>query len=169
MSGLHAIELVKWLMAELGLKADRVIRHYDAKGKYCPCKMMDDPTLWDNFKKAIVGEVEKPKNDNFNTAVYEFQKMAIKDGFTFPLFGADGQWGSECVSVAEKAIIKKRLIYKYPNLTKIVQKAVGLTGKDIDGQAGKKTKEYIIAYQKAHELKADGAVGLATWKVILGV
>ena len=162
----NAIELVKWLMAELGLNADRVIRHYDAKGKYCPRKMMDNPSLWDNFKKAIVGEAEKPKNDNFNTSVYEFQKMAIKDGFTFPLFGADGQWGSECVAVAEKAIIKKRLIYKYPNLTKLVQRVVVVKA---DGKCGAGTRDAIIAFQKAHGLKADGVVGLATWKVILGV
>lgn len=54
----NAIELVKYLMAELNIPADRVIRHYDAKGKYCPRKMMDNPALWDDFKNSIQGKVE---------------------------------------------------------------------------------------------------------------
>jgi N-acetylmuramoyl-L-alanine amidase CwlA len=165
----NAIELVKWLMAELGLSADRVIRHYDACGKHCPRKMMDNSSLWDNFKKAIVGKKEDADNSKVNKKVLEFQSCAIADGFTFPLYGADGVWGSECESVASKAIVKKRVTYKYRELTKIVQRAVGLTGDDVDGKCGKTTKAYIIAYQKAHGLVDDGCVGLKTWKVILGV
>jgi N-acetylmuramoyl-L-alanine amidase CwlA len=165
----NAIELVKWLMAELGLSADRVIRHYDACGKHCPRKMMDNSSLWDNFKKAIVGKKEDADNSKVNKKVLEFQSCAIADGFTFPLYGADGVWGSECESVASKAIVKKRVTYKYKNLTEIVQREVGLTGDDVDGKCGKTTKAYIIAYQKAHGLVGDGCVGLKTWKVILGV
>ena len=49
----NAIELVKYLMQTTGIPAERVIRHYDAKGKYCPRKMMDNPALWEDFKKQI--------------------------------------------------------------------------------------------------------------------
>ena len=49
----NAIDLTKHLMSVLGLGADRVIRHYDAKGKYCPRKMMDNPSLWTSFKDAL--------------------------------------------------------------------------------------------------------------------
>lgn len=49
----NAIELVKYLMKEIGIPAERVIRHFDAKGKYCPRKMMDNPALWEDFKKQI--------------------------------------------------------------------------------------------------------------------
>ena len=49
----NAIELVKHLMAITGIPAERVIRHFDAKGKYCPRKMMDNPALWEDFKKQI--------------------------------------------------------------------------------------------------------------------
>lgn len=168
----NAIELVKYLMAELNITADRVIRHYDAKGKYCPRKMMDNPALWDDFKNAILGksETKVEETSKVNAKVLEWQNAAIADGFTFPLFGADGKWGRECENVAEDAIIKKRLTgYKYRNLTKIVQRAVGLTGDDVDGKCGKLTKAYIKAFQKAHGLEADGCVGIDTWKVILGV
>lgn len=49
----NAIELTKSLIQSTGIPADRVIRHYDATGKYCPRKMMDDPSLWEDFKAQI--------------------------------------------------------------------------------------------------------------------
>lgn len=102
-----------------------------------------------------------------NTDVKEWQEAAIKDGFKFPKYGADNEWGSECESVATKAICKYRgVIYRYKNLTKIVQKAVGVK---VDGKFGKDTKTAVIAYQGKNGLIADGEVGIKTWKKILGV
>ena len=101
-----------------------------------------------------------------NNAVLEWQKAAIADGFKFPRYGADARWGNECVTVAEQAICKKRDTYKYKNLTKIVQRAVGVTA---DGLFGNDTKNAVIKFQKLVGLKADGCVGLNTWKKILGV
>ena len=49
----NAIELVKFLMGDLGITVDKVIRHFDAKGKYCPRKMLDNPSLWEDFKAQI--------------------------------------------------------------------------------------------------------------------
>ena len=117
-------------------------------------------------KKPVKDEPKKEtvKNDN---KVLKWQKAAIKDGFKFPRYGADGNWGDECVAVAKKAICKKQLIgYKYKNLTKIVQEAVGVK---VDGKFGSSTKKAVIAYQKKHKLTADGCVGLNTWKKILNV
>lgn len=51
----NAIELVKYLLQTTGIPASRVIRHYDAKGKYCPRNMMDNPALWEDFKAQIQG------------------------------------------------------------------------------------------------------------------
>jgi len=99
-------------------------------------------------------------------SVKDFQLAAIADGFKFPKYGADGSWGKECESVAKKAVIKKRLTYKYRNLTKLVQKVVGVKA---DGLFGNDTKKAVIAYQKKNGLAADGEVGLNTWKKILGV
>lgn len=101
-----------------------------------------------------------------NAKVKAWQKAAIADGFVFPKYGADGEWGAECENVAKKAIVKKRLVYIHRNLTKIIQKAVGVT---VDGKFGTKTRDAVIAYQKSHGLVADGVVGIKTWKAILGV
>ena len=49
----NAIDLVQYLIKETRIPAERVIRHFDAKGKYCPRKMMDDPALWEDFKQQI--------------------------------------------------------------------------------------------------------------------
>ena len=106
-----------------------------------------------------------------SSKIQDWQNAAKYDGFAFPKYGADGKWGSECEAVAAKAIIKQRTVnkkamYKYPNLTKIVQRAVGVT---VDGKCGKKTSAAIIVYQNKNGLVADGCVGLKTWKKILGV
>lgn len=68
----NAIALVRYLLAFTGIPARRVIRHYDAKGKYCPRKMMDRPELWNDFKKQILMDVEensqKPQSPDVDTA-----------------------------------------------------------------------------------------------------
>ena len=62
----NAIGLVKYLMEVTGIPAGRVIRHFDAKGKYCPRKMMDSPELWEDFKRQVAGQPQaadgKPEN-----------------------------------------------------------------------------------------------------------
>lgn len=98
--------------------------------------------------------------------VKEWQEAAVKDGFKFPKYGCDGKWGSEGEAVAKKAICKKRLIYKYKNLTKLVQRIVGV---EADGKFGTATKKAVVAWQKAHGLTADGEAGKNTWKRMLGV
>lgn len=104
--------------------------------------------------------------DNTPNKIKEWQLAAIADGFKFPKFGADGKWGSECLEVAKKAVCKKRVTYKYKNLTKIVQRAVGV---DDDGKFGKKTRTAVVNWQKLVGLTPDGCVGAQSWKVLLGV
>lgn len=96
--------------------------------------------------------------------VRAWQTAARADGYAIYI---DGIWGGDSVTVAKRAICKKQLIgYKNRNLTKIVQKAVGVTA---DGKFGSGTKKAVIAYQKKKGLKADGVVGFNTWRKILGV
>ncbi len=113
--------------------------------------------------KKKTTKAEEPKKEN---KVLAWQKAAIKDGFKFEKNGANGKWSKECEAVAKEAVCKKRITYKYQNLTKIVQNAVGVVG---DGKFGADTKKAVIKYQKKHGLTQDGAVGLNTWKKILGV
>ncbi len=146
------------------------------------CGFMDSATdvpiiLTDNFAEAVatacvevIVKRAKLKTDKTvktkENKILEWQKAAIKDGFKFPKYGADGKWGSECEAVAKKAVCKKRITYKYKNLTKIVQNAVSVA---VDGLYGSKTKSAVKEYQKRNKLKADGIVGLDTWKKLLEV
>jgi peptidoglycan hydrolase-like protein with peptidoglycan-binding domain len=97
----------------------------------------------------------------------------MADGFNqpkyFTVYGADGEWGSECAAVASVAIVKRRANFIYPELTKIVQRAAGLTGADVDGKCGWQTHNAIKAYQRKNGLKVDGICGINTWRKILGV
>lgn len=106
----------------------------------------------------------KPKG---NPVVREWQRAAMADGFSFPRYGADGFWGAECEAVARKAICKLRgHDWRYKELTKIVQRAVGVNA---DGKFGPATDRAVKDRQKAHGLTPDGDVGINTWMVILGV
>ena len=108
-----------------------------------------------------------PAPSKKSNAVQEWQVAAIADGFEFPKYGADGEWGNECEAVATYAVCKRCYWpWKFKNLTKIIQKAVGVTA---DGKFGNDTKNAVIAYQKKNGLFADGIVGIKTWKKILKV
>lgn len=111
--------------------------------------------------------ISAPAPSKKSVAIKEWQKAAIADGFEFPKYGADGEWGKECEAVATYAICKRCYWpWKFKNLTKIIQKAVGV---ESDGKFGNDTKNAVIAYQKKKGLVADGIVGIKTWKKILGV
>ncbi len=105
-------------------------------------------------------------NKSNGNSVKKWQNAAISDGFKFKKFGADGKWGAECEAVAKNAVCKKRITYKYPNLTKIVQAKIGVS---VDGKFGRNTQNAVKEYQTNNGLKSDGCVGLNTWKKILGV
>lgn len=111
-------------------------------------------------------DAEPVGNPNYKESVAAWQKAATADGFKTPRGFTNGVWDDECRAIAKFATVKRRLIYKYPNLTKIAQKAVGTT---VDGKCGKNTTAAIKAYQERNGLKPTGEVNMATWMHILGV
>ena len=50
-----ALSVVRQLMAAYDIPSDRVLRHYDVTGKNCPRPMVEDPQLWEDFKKELEG------------------------------------------------------------------------------------------------------------------
>ena len=101
--------------------------------------------------------------------VLTFQKAAIADGVQLPKYGADGEYGSETAKAMQTCVVKKRLIYKYKNCTKLVQRLLGFIGNDIDGKCGSKTSKAIKEFQQKNGLLVDGCCGLNTWKKLLGI
>ena len=108
-------------------------------------------------------EEDQPKKENL---VLSFQKAATADGFKFPKYGCDGNYGNETKSVMQKCVVKKRLVYKYKNATKLVQRLLGLKQ---DGLCGRDTDSAIRKFQKENNLTVDGCVGVSTWKALLGI
>lgn len=166
----------KWV-AEYGDKVNNFNRTYDiwqhtSKGRIDGISGNVDMNIMYNSiftaeqPKPAPKPTPAPKPSNKNAAVKEWQTAAIADGFKFPKYGADGVWGAECESVAKAAVCKKRLTYTNRNLTKIVQRKVGVKA---DGMFGKDTDRAVRNYQKANGLAVDGCVGINTWKKILGV
>ena len=141
-------ELVEYLKKKY--KITNIKRHSDLMATDCPGK---------NFPFERITEVKE-------NLMLSFQRAAQADGFKFPLYGVDGKYGSETESVMKKCIIKKRLIYKYPNATKFVQRLLGV---EQDGKCGSITSAAIKDFQTKHGLVADSCVGLNTWKALLGI
>ena len=167
-----AQELCAYLCDKFGLSADTIVCHKEANRKGYANNHKDIEHWLKNFGKTMDwfrDEVSKilERNSAYVPTVKEWQDAAIADGYDFPKYGADGKWGNECEKVAKKAICKKQSRgYKNQNLTKIVQKVVGV---DPDGKFGKNTEKAVVYYQNTHELSADGIVGSNTWKAMLKV
>jgi N-acetylmuramoyl-L-alanine amidase len=156
---------------------------YECRESKMPCVLiecgyMDSKTdvsviLTDDFAEkvadacaeVIVKHGKLKKKIEQDPLILYWQKAAIKDGFQFSK-NHSGNWDKECETVAKKAVCKKRVKYKYKNLTKFVQEAVNVT---VDGKFGYRTQSAVMAFQLLNNLTPDGCVGIKTWKKILGV
>lgn len=55
----NAVELTKYLMKELNIPLEKVVRHYDASRKNCPASMSKNGwALWSTFKKRLTENEE---------------------------------------------------------------------------------------------------------------
>lgn len=142
------LELVSYLKKKYKIK--NVKGHGDLMATDCPGK-------WFPMEQFLSGK---------ENLVLSFQRAASKDGLKFPVFGCDGKMGVETKTVMEKCIIKKRLVHKYKNATKLVQRLLGVTQ---DGKCGKETEAAIMDFQKKNNLLIDGCCGAKTWAKLLGV
>ena len=141
-------ELISYLKKKYNISS--IKKHSDLCETDCPGK---------NFAfDRIVGEKE-------NLAL-SFQQAASADGFKFERYGLDGKIGEETESAMSKCVVKKRLIYKYKNATKLVQRLLGV---EQDGKCGKVTAQAIKEFQQKNGLVADSCCGVNTWKKLLGI
>lgn len=159
-----AAKFIAEKLDEKGWDISKVKKHQDFAPKRCPHRTLD--MGWQRFLDMVQAELDALKPTGYKPTVKEWQKAAIADGYTFPLYGPDGLWGAECESVATKAQVKRRVIYTNKHLTRMVQLVVGV---EVDGLCGPKTVAAIKTYQRKNGLTADGIVGVKTWKKILGV
>ena len=154
-------ELVVYLKDKY--KITNVKGHRDLMATSCPGK---------NFPFDEIANANKvvSSNSSKENLVLAFQQAAKADDNTlFPKYGADGDYGNETKEAMQKCVVKRRLVHKYKNCTKLVQRLLGFTGADIDGKCGPQTEKKIKEFQNKNGLVVDGAIGFNSWKVLLGI
>lgn len=85
----NTIELVRWLLPQVNLTPDKVVRHKDATGKYCPRNMLNVPELWTDFVKQIGGVIVLRRGD-IGTEVADLQAQLNQLGASLIV---DGDFG----------------------------------------------------------------------------
>jgi len=56
------VYLTSWLLEELNLPVDSLMRHYDATGKNCPKYYVENPEAWEQFKVDVADYMAKYPN-----------------------------------------------------------------------------------------------------------
>ena len=82
----NSVELVKKLMAEYNIPADRVIRHYDVNGKPCPGIIgwnieSGSEAEWEKFKARLSETSALPTKKMYYVQVGAFSEKANADAF----------------------------------------------------------------------------------------
>ena len=158
-------DTAKWIInhvTEIGEAIANGICAYFGVAYFDGCiSVPEAPPVIENTVPFIEAVKEAVTN---HITVRDWQRAAIADGYSFPKYGADGIWGSESLSVAKRALVKKTSPYKNKNLTKLVQGFLGVTA---DGLCGDKTREAIISYQRENGLYVDGICGEKTWLTMI--
>lgn len=105
----NMVDLTKYLMKELGIPSERVVRHYDASHKNCPASMSGDSwAMWHTFKEKIKGDdsvFTDTKGHFAQKEIDELNKMGIVTGRTEKQF-----FPNEPVTRAEAAVLIRRAI-----------------------------------------------------------
>ncbi|MCI9530279.1 MAG: N-acetylmuramoyl-L-alanine amidase [Lachnospiraceae bacterium] len=148
----NAIELVKYLIRTTGIPADRVIRHFDAKGKYCPRKMMDDPKLWEDFKKKIGHVVKEEPVQGVDKGKEAWYRVGTgwKDGICQNQSGA---YHNRDFAIADC----KAGQYVYDSSGNVVYAGGGASGGRPDSSYTQ--RQFVIDVQGATGSRQDGMAG----------
>lgn len=122
---------------------------------------------WIQPGKAIVVAPSEP----LLTPVLRFQQALLTEGYELPFYGADGVWGNETESAAQKALRSENSSDSLVRLAQELLLAQGCTLAQYgaDGEFGAETRDAVLAFQKERALTEDGVIGPETWKTLLEV
>lgn len=105
----NTVDIVKWLMKELGIPEERVVRHYDASRKNCPASMSGNNwAVWSDFKEKIKGDdlvFTDTKGHYAEKEIGELCEMGIVNGKSHQEFNPDSS-----ATRAEIAVMIRRAI-----------------------------------------------------------
>ncbi|MEK4419403.1 peptidoglycan recognition protein family protein [Bacillus sp. FSL M7-0417] len=141
-----AIKFVAQLLKERGWGIDRVRKHQDWNGKYCPHRILSEGR-WDEVKAAIEKELK---------ALGGGKTSSSKKKTSYALPSGIYKVKSPMMKGASVTQIQKALaaLYFYPDK--------GAKNNGIDGVYGPKTANAVKRFQLMHRLSADGIYGPKT-------
>ncbi|MGC2838348.1 N-acetylmuramoyl-L-alanine amidase [Bacillus subtilis] len=153
-----AIKFVAQLLKERGWGIDRVRKHQDWNGKYCPHRILSE-RRWDEVKAAIEKELKalggKTSTSKTSTAKKKTTSSnSKKSSYQLPpgIFKVKSpMMRGEKVTQIQKALAA---LYFYPDK--------GAKNNGIDGFYGPKTADAVRRFQLMHGLSADGIYGPKT-------
>lgn len=133
------IKYIAQLLHERGWGIDRVKKHQDWSGKYCPHRILSEGR-WDSFKSAIQAELNDIKGGKVTTIK---PAPVVQKGYL--------EKGDKGTAVKE--------------LQTLLEKA-GYELGAVDGIFGDATDKAVRAFQKDNKLSVDGLAGNATMQVL---
>lgn len=130
-------------------KEDNALGHTELQNLFIKNKSKVNVKTETETKKDVIEKNDIKKDDN--------KKIIISDEYK-PI-------ATKLINSAKAPLLSTALAGYVTKTVKMVQDIVNT---DIDGKFGRKTKQAVVDFQKAHNLKPDGVVGKDTWKIILG-
>ncbi|QZY31554.1 peptidoglycan recognition protein family protein [Bacillus amyloliquefaciens] len=153
-----AIKFVAQLLKERGWSVDRVRKHQDWNGKYCPHRILSEGR-WNQVKaaiekelKALGGKTSKSKTSAAKEKTTNSSNKKTSYALPSGIFKVKSpMMRGEKVTQIQKALAA---LYFYPDK--------GSKNNGIDGVYGPKTADAIRRFQLMHGLSADGIYGSKT-------
>ncbi|MDR7909370.1 peptidoglycan recognition protein family protein [Bacillus velezensis] len=153
-----AIKFVAQLLKERGWGVDRVRKHQDWNGKYCPHRILSEGR-WNQVKaaiekelKALGGKTSKSKTSAAKEKTTNSSNKKTSYALPSGIFKVKSpMMRGEKVTQIQKALAA---LYFYPDK--------GSKNNGIDGVYGPKTADAIRRFQLMHGLSADGIYGSKT-------
>lgn len=131
---------------------------YHIVGEYHGSKNKDGSNAWGWVDSKDIKPIKKEENkSNINLLIDAASSDGIRIG-----------WAESPKEFAGKCLVQewRDRVSRYPNLTKLAQKLLGLSQTGVcDAAMTEKIKEY----QKKCGLVADGGIGKGTWEFLLGI
>ncbi|MEC0418257.1 N-acetylmuramoyl-L-alanine amidase [Bacillus subtilis] len=153
-----AIKFVAQLLKERGWGVDRVCKHQDWNGKYCPHRILSEGR-WNEVKAAIEAELKSLGGKTSSSKTKTAKKTTTsssKKKTSYALPSGIYKVKSPMMKGASVTQIQKALaaLYFYPDK--------GAKNNGIDSVYGPKTANAVKRFQLMHGLSADGIYGPKT-------
>ena len=147
----NTIELVRMLMDLYSIPADRVVLHYDVKGKICPEPFVRDGDRWAAFLSALTGVVQGPAEQPdlpFARGMIAKVQQTLNQVYGYHL-AVDNSPGPDTRRHLIMAL-QSELNWQYRK------------GLAVDGSFGPGMESAVRKYQANHGLTVDGIAGRDT-------